>query len=786
LLAHEVDKKKQSPRFRRIRETLLSTKVYLCPERALLVTDYFKHHDNRRQPMVIRRAKALRHILENKSARIFPDELIAGNMGSRRISALIQPELAGVIMGTELLWIDRRKTTPFQMSWPDRFKVLFRVFPYWATRSMAIRAFFPRIPWLIRYVREQLSATYYLINEAGGIGHFLPNYEKMLQQGIQGYLANIAGKEGSFYEAARIACEGVVIYARRLADEAESLAGNETDEGRVQELQEIARICRKVPEQPPETFHEALQALWLTHMGICLEGLNSAISFGRMDQYLYPFYRKDLVAGKIDPEKAWELLLCFSAKACEHVFLLSERTSQYHGGYLVVQAASVGGMDRNGQDAVNDLTYIFLDVMEQSGLRDPNYQVRIHRESPDDYVHRALDVARQGKGVPAIFHDGAVVAALAAQGYPIDEARNYAIVGCVELALPGKSFFSTDAGLFSLPLCLELALNRGRRLSGGRRIGVETKDPKSFASINDVFEAFRQQVEFMSSRMIRELQIIEGGNRDYHPTPFSSLLVDGCLETGRDLTEGGAIYNSSGIQGVGVADVADSFAALHHVVFMEKSHSMHEVLQALKKDFAASRELRESLLVAPKFGNDHPLPDGYAHEVARIFYDALAKHSNTRGGPYVPGFYSVTCHVAFGSRTAALPSGRKAGEPFASSLGAANGLDRQGPTAMLKSVAGINPKLAPNGYALNLRFDPKTVEGDQGVAILTALTKGFFESGGMEMQFNVIDPKILEDARANPGKYPGLVVRVAGYCAYFDDLPAKAKDEIIQRTRLAA
>ncbi|MGD0274542.1 MAG: pyruvate formate lyase family protein [Syntrophales bacterium] len=781
-----ADVKKQSQRFQRIRETLLSTPVYLCPERALLITDYFKHHDNRRQPMIVRRAKALRHILENKSVKIFPDELIAGNVGSRRISALIQPELAGVIMGTELLWIDKRKTTPMKMSWPDRLQILLRVFPYWATRSMAVRAFGHRIPWLMRYVKEQLSATYYLINEAGGIGHFLPNYERMLEQGIQGYLAAIAGKEGPLYEAARIACEGVITYAGRLADEVESQAGIEPDKDRALELLEIARICRKVPEQPPQTFHEALQALWLTHMGVCLEGLNSAISFGRMDQYLHPFYRRDLEAGKIDPEKARELLLSFSAKACEHVFLLSERTSQYHGGYLVVQAASVGGMNRNGQDAVNDLTYIFLDVMEQSGLRDPNYQARIHEGSPDEYVHRALDVARQGKGVPALFHDGAAVATLAAQGYPIGEARNYAIVGCVELALPGKSFFSTDAGLFSLPLCLELALNRGRRISGGKRIGVETKSPESFASMDDVIEAFRQQVEYMSSRMIGELQIIEGGNRDYHPTPFSSMLVDGCLETGRDVTEGGALYNSSGIQGVGVADVADSFAALHHVVFMGKAYSMNEIIRALNNNFSADQVLHESLLSAPKFGNDHPLPDGYARMVAGIYYDALARHRNTRGGPYVPGFYSVTCHVAFGSRTAALPSGRKAGEPFASSLGAGNGLDCLGPTAMLKSVASIDPKMAPNGYALNLRFDPKTVEGDQGVAILTALTKGFFESGGMEMQLNVVDPKVLEDARANPGKYPGLVVRVAGYCAYFDDLPEKAKDEIIHRTRLAA
>jgi formate C-acetyltransferase len=255
----------------------------------MLITDYFRNHDDPREPMIIRRAKALRHILVNKSVRIFPDELIVGNMGSSRISAILQPELASVIMGTELLWIHRRKTTPLQMSWPDRLRILTQFFPYWATRSMAIKAFAPHYAWLLRYVREQINATYYLINEAGGIGHFLPNYEKMLARGIRGHLSSIANKRGPFYDAARIACEGVVTYARRLADAAETLASMEESKMRAAELKELARICQKVPEQPPDTFHEALQALWLTHMGVCLEGLNSAISFGRVDQYLYPY-----------------------------------------------------------------------------------------------------------------------------------------------------------------------------------------------------------------------------------------------------------------------------------------------------------------------------------------------------------------------------------------------------------------------------------------------------------------------------------------------------------------
>ena len=778
------DGKEGSQRFKRIKQELHSTPVYLCPERAYLITDYFKHHDDRNEPMVIRKAKALRHLLRHKSVRIYPDELIVGNVGSQRISAIIQPELSGVFMSRELLWIDKRKTTPLQIPWRDRLKLLLRVYPYWLVRNMPFRAFYPRFPQLLRYVVEQLNATYYLINEAGGIGHFLPNYEKMLKLGVKGYLEAMAGKEGDLYSAARIACEGLVDFARRLAQEAERLAVEEKNAGRAADLNEIARICYKVPYDPAETFHQALQSLWLTHMAVNLEGLNSAISFGRMDQYLYPYYRRDLEEGRITRERARELLLCFSAKATEHVFLLSEGISQYHGGYLVVQAAIVGGMDREGKDAVNDLTYLFLDVMEESGLRDPNYQARIHAGSPTNYLRRVAEVASKGNGVPALFNDGAAIASLVSHGYPQEEAGDYAVVGCVELALPGKSFFSTDAALFDLPLCLELALNGGRRIKGRRRVGAATPDPTSFTSIDQVIEAFRTQVEHMVARMIGDLQVIEKGNSDYHPTPLSSLLVDGCLESGRDVTAGGALYNSSGIQGVGVADVADSLAALDEVVFQRNKYTMAQVLVALRDNFASDPVIRAELLKAPKYGNDHLLPDDYADLVVRVFHSALARHRNTRGGPYVPGFYSVTCHVAFGQRVGALPSGRRAGEPFAASLGTANGQDRLGPTALLNSVAHIDSTLAPNGYALNLRFDCGTLAGEQGVNILVALVKGFFDSGGMEMQLNVLDPEMLEDARRNPGKYPELVVRVSGYCAYFDDLPDAAKQEIIARTRL--
>ncbi len=775
---------KMPDRFARIRKALMSEPLHLCPERAILITEFFKKHDDKNDSMVIRKAKALRYLLSHKTVEIWPDEMIAGNVGTKRKSAIIQPELAGVYMCEELLWIDKRKTTPHPISWSDRYQLIKKVIPYWMFRNMIFKAFKNHRARFLKYVPEQLNATYYLINEAGGIGHFLPNYEKMIRLGIEGYLDLLKGKEGDLHQAAKIACEGLADFSLRLGEKARKLADQERDPVRAEELKKIAHTCWKVPLKPAETFQEALQALWLTHMTVCLEGLNSAVSFGRVDQYLYPYYRKDIAEGRISPEEAFDLLLSFSAKTTEHVFLVSERTSQYHGGFLVAQAATVGGMDREGKDAVNDLTYLFLDVMEYAGLRDPNYMARIHDGSPKEYIRRAVDVARTGNGVPGLFNDEPTIQSLVGHGFPLSEARDYAIVGCVEPSFPGRSFFSTDAALFNLPLCLILAINQGRRLNSRRRIGTKTPHPEKLSSMDDVLAAFTEQVNHMAGRMILDLQILEKGNRDYHPTPFSSMIVDGCIESGKDVTEGGAKFNSSGVQGVGVADTADSLAALDQLVFAQKKYSLTEIMDALRVDFKRKSKMQAELANAPKFGNDLDLPDQYAHRVAKIYHDALTSYQNTRGGNYVPGYYSSTCHVGFGNRTEALPSGRKRGEPFAASLGSANGRDRRGVTALLNSVSKVDATLAMNGYALNLRFDKATLIGEKGLRVITALTEGFFRSGGMEMQFNVLDPDMLQDAKENPGKYPGVVVRVAGYCAYFDDLPNSVKGEIIGRTRL--
>ncbi len=775
---------KEFDNFDHIKRELLATPMYLCPERAYLITEYFKHHDDASEPMIVRKAKALAYVLKNKSVHIYPHELIVGNVGRHRKSSIIQPELAGVFMSEEILWIDKRKTTPFLISWADRARLLLRVYPYWLTRNLLVRAFFPRVPKLVGYALEQLNPPFYILNEVGGIGHFPPNYEKILNLGVKGYLEAMEGMDGDFHAAARIVCEGLVDFARRLSAEAERLASEEKDRTRARELTEIARICRKVPYEPAETFQEAVQCLWLTHMAVCLEGINSAVCLGRMDQYLYPFYRRDLEEGRATPELAREILLCFSAKTTEHAYLLSRRTSEYYGGLQTAQTAIVGGLDPEGRDGVNDLTYILLDAMEHYGLKEPNYQARIHAGSPEGYIRRAADVARKSMVMPSFFNDEVVVDSLASRGYPLEDSRNYVMVGCVEPSIPGKSFFSTNASLYNIPICLELALNQGKRIGGRRLVGVATPLPESFVNMEQVVDAFRLQLEHVMARLIADLQVMERGNRDFHPTPLSSLLIDGCIEAGKDITAGGALYNASGILGIGVADVADSLAALDEVVFQRKKYSLAQVVEALRSNFASSPAIRAELLNAPKYGNDDALPDGYASRVVEILHSVITKYRNTRGGTYVPGNASSTAHVAFGKHVGALPSGRKAGEPLAVSLGPANGVARLGPTAILNSVASIQSRLIPMGYAANLRFDPHVLAGDRGLDILTGLIQGYFASGGLHMQLNVVDHEMLQDARRHPGKYPGLVVRVSGFCSYFDDLPDSTKEEIIARTRL--
>jgi pyruvate-formate lyase len=444
---------------------------------------------------------------------------------------------------------------------------------------------------------------------------------------------------------------------------------------------------------------------------------------------------------------------------------------------------TVGGRNRDGTDSTNDLTYIFLEVMDELRMRQPNYHARIHKDSPGPYRDAVCRILSAGSNAPALYNDDVIIKTMTRHGYAIGDARNYTAVGCVEPVSQGKSFSSTDAAIFNVPLMLELALNEGRRFGSPVRSGVHTKPASVMTSIEDVTDAFRAQLSFGLSRLIADLQAVELANRRYHPTPLTSMLIDGCIEAGVCSTAGGARYNFSGIQCVGPSDVGDALSAIERAVFVDKKLTLARLVSHLKGGLADER-IRAYLRTLPKFGNDIEAVDRKTVWVVNTFTDILHQHMNTRGGAYVPGLYSVTAHNYFGQVTGALPNGRAKGEPFASGIAPANGMDRAGPTALINSVNRIDFTRIANGVNFNVKFDGSTLAGQRGQKLLSDILTTYFETGGMQIQTNVVDADILRAAQRDPNAYPNLLVRVSGYSAYFHDLVPEMQDDIIERTCL--
>ena len=560
------------------------------------------------------------------------------------------------------------------------------------------------------------------------------------------------------------------------AAEARRTAAGERDPRRKAELEKIAEVCTRVPREPAETLQEALQSILFAQIALNLESLDNAVCPGRLDQILDPCYQADLEAGRIDEQGARDLIGCFTVKMSEIVPVFSSSITRFHGGMFNGQTVVVGGTDREGKDATNDLTWIFLDAMDALRMRQPNYHARIHANSPLGYLERIAGMLKNGSGSPSLMNDDVVVPMLEDRGTERADALDYSPIGCVEPGACGSTFASTDAALLNLPLALEWAL-------GLKRGGARTSPAAGCRNMEDVLRLYRVQLRHLVGLLIHDLQAIEKANALLHPTPLTSALLQGCLESGIDASSGGAKYNGSGVQGVGLVDVADSLAAVDHVVFEKKICDLKSLLRALRRDFKGAGHIQGHLLKAPKFGNDHPAADRYAQFVMKIFANALADYTNTRGGPYWAGFYSVTAHKAFGEVTGALPSGRPAGMPFASGLSPANGQDRAGPTAALNSVAGLElGAYAKNGIAVNLKMDSSSLAGETGDRAIGDLIRGYFAKGGMQLQMNIMDPETLRAAVQDPSSNPWLLVRVSGYSAYFNDLSPGMKQEIIERT----
>jgi formate C-acetyltransferase len=760
----------------------------LCAERALLVTRYFKGLKGER-PMAVQKAEALSAVLRGKVVRIWPGELLVGCFTSHRVGGGLYPELHGVAVLEDLLRMDSRAVNPLTIDPGDRRRLLIEVLPYWAPRMLAVRG----RPLLesIRFVADQLAPTFHLVNESGGVAHLVPDYARLVAQGTDGLRREAAERQAVFGEgtpeadflgAVRIACDGLDAFADRYRAEAERQAAIQQEPASAAELGRMAQVCARVPRQGARSFHEALQSILFAQIALNLESLDNAISPGRLDQILWGFFEADLAAGRITPGGALELLACFALKLCEIVPAFSRRLTRFHGGLFNGQVVVVGGLDRSGHDATNDLSYLCLELMDRLRTRQPNWHARLSPASPATYRRRIAAALAAGAVSPALYNDQVIVPLVRQRAASDEDARDYATVGCVEPVVAGKSFWSTDAALFNLPLCLELALNRGRRFGGWRRLGAATGPAERCGSVAEVVALLRAQLEHAVGRLLTDLHRVEAQNARWHPTPLTSALLDGCLASGRDASSGGATYNGSGVQGVGLIEVGDALAALDQVVFRRGQASMAEVVDACRRDFRGREALRARLRAAPKYGNDDPAADGHVAEVMRLFAGALSRGRSARGGGYVAGFYSVTAHQAFGEEVGALPSGRRAKAPFSSGLSPGSGADRKGPTAALLSQAHLPLSEAKNGVNFNLQLAPWAVQGEAGATWLQALVDGGFAAGCMQLQVNVLDPKILVEARDHPGRYPGLLVRVSGYSAYFDDLAPSVKQEIIERT----
>ncbi len=547
----------------------------VCSERAELVTKFFRKRANRRKPAIIRQAEALRFILANRSARIWEDELLVGSFSSKRVGGSIFPELHGVAMLEDLFRFDSRRVNPLRIGPRERRVLAFRVMPFWLGRFMAFRAFGPFRA--LAFIKDQLTARRYLINESGGISHLVPDYARLLAEGTEGIAADARKRAAStddperrrFWEAVQIVCDGLEAMAARYA----ALALEMSNPG--DDFERIAAVCQRVPRYPARTLHEAFQSLLFAQIALNQESLDNSVCPGRLDQILAPYWEADRAAGRLDEAGLRELVGCFTVKMSEIVPVFSRRLTRFHGGMFNGQTVVVGGTDRQGADATNELTWAFLDAMDELRMRQPNYHARLHPDSPPAYVERLAGMLRRGSAAPSLMNDAAVVPMLVARGTSLEDARDYSPVGCIEPVACSASFASTDAALVNLALPLEWAL-------GVQPGGAPGPRPETIHTLEELMDAYGRQLDFLVDQLIADLQVIERANARFHPTPLTSMLLRGCMESGVDSTAGGAVYNCSGVQGIGVPDVADSLAAVNEVVFRRRLATMEGLQRALR------------------------------------------------------------------------------------------------------------------------------------------------------------------------------------------------------------
>lgn len=780
-------------RTQKLRNWIRNSRPELCTERAVLFTESWKATES--EPTIVRKALAMAHVLENMTVYINPDEIIVGNYTEIPKSAPVTPESVSTWMEKEIDTFTDRIVDQFHVSEETRAILMNDVFPYWRERTVEARA----EKTLPRDTLAAWKAAHTVINcstfARNYPGHVVADIQLILEKGYlqlrkeaEAHLAALdmtlpeSIERAQFYRAEIIIAQAAANFGERFALEAGELAAKEKDPTRREELLGIVEACRQVPALPARNFREAIQVVWFVQLMLQLEGDGTGVSTERFDSMLNPYYVADREAGRIDYRGAQELIECLWCKMYEIMKCYDIGGASFFAGYNVGQTLTIGGQDEYGRDDTNDVSFIVLDAEDNIRLTQPNLMVRVNRNTPDDFLLRACEHIKLGTGKPPLFNDDCIIPGMLNRGVSMKDARGYSLIGCVEPSPKGKAYNWTNAGFFNLAKCLELALTNGICRLTGERMGLSTGNPSSFAGIEDVVKAYQAQVAHFVRHIVVANNHFDMAHRELLPLPLLSLSMHGCMEKGVDVTAGGTIYNNISVQGVGIADVADSLRAIERLVFTERKYTLSEINAALDGDFKGFEALRRELSAVEKYGNDDDRVDSYAVMISRHYCDEVEKYRNPRGGKYQPGLFSVSSNVPLGIDVGALPSGRLSGTPLADGLSPAPGADKSGPTSVVKSVGKIDHSQASNGTLLNQKFSVQTLDSRDKMRKFMQYIRTYMAMGGHQIQINIIDGATLRRAKEKPEEYGNLMVRVAGYSAFFTELHPALQDALIERT----
>jgi len=816
-----------SERVQNLKDIYFRALPEICTERSVLITRYHVENGllNKERISILDKAKAYKYVLENrapivsntkayeKGMKPFPiveNSLFAGSTTSKFKGVPLYPEYLALAIWPELWTISKRERNPYHISDSEVRELNLSVFPHWIennitelTRKRCYEENYKK------YGRENYAPgmkllerlVFFIASKPNCISHTIPDFSRVINEGLHGIIADAMERrllseneqKKEFYTAVIEVLEGIIAYSNNLAAKAREEAGNEANPARKQELLDIADIYDRIPEQPSRTFREGLTAVWICWIALHLENANVGLSLGRLDQLLYDLYRNDIDSKNLTVDEAIELLCCLWLKIGDHVPTVPEAGEQLFGGTGSNQAITIGGVDKEGKDAVNDLTYIMLRAIELMRLRDPNLNARYFiGVNSRDYLKRLCEVNVNTGATPALHNDRAVIDALVRKGETLEHARDYGVIGCVEPGSSGRSYAHSGALLLNLTSVLELTLFNGRHRHTGMDVLIskETGDPTKFKSFEDFRNAFREQAHWIIRQSTQLNNTLGRIHQDFYPTPIISALFEGPMEKGRDVIEGGAVYNSSGAAIIGLADVADSLSAIEHTVYERKDISVADLIGALNENYEGNEALRKRLAnpdKTPKFGNEDSMAERNIMWIVKMLDEAFGSTENYRGGRYRVGYWTMTNHAGFGRLMQATPNGRKARENFSSGITPVSG-ETPFLTKTLNSVADISSEYLSNGVALNIKYTPETGDMEKMIEEFVQSVEGYFSqavdngNGGMEIQFNVMTREKFIDAVKHPENYPELLVRVSGYTAYFKDLNPQMKKEIIDRT----